>query len=118
METLHPGAGSGGEGGYGGGAALVAEIVEVDAVLAGGLGHLGEVEAGVLLLHREDEVVGEVFDRRPVVFGFDGDDDVEAFAAGGLEEGFEAEFFRGVRGLRAALRRGWARGWRRRGRGR
>ncbi len=45
----------------------------------------------MLLLHGQDEGVGELLDGGPVVFGLDGDDDVEAFAAGGLEEGFEAE---------------------------
>ena len=90
---LHAGACSGGEGGYGGGAAFVAEIVDEDAVFAGGFGHHCEVEAWFLLLHHEGEVVGESFDGRPVVFWFDGDDDVEAFAAGALEEGFEVQLF-------------------------
>src|ERR1019366_4018070 len=87
------GAGAGRVGGDGCGTALVAQVVEVDAAGAGGLGHFSEIEAGVRLLHAEDEAVSEVFRGGPVEFGFDGDDDVEAFAAGGLEETGEAEVF-------------------------
>lgn len=86
-----PGAGAGGVGGDGGGTALVAEIVDKDAVFTCDFAHLGEVEGGLLLLHGERKGVGEVLDGGPVVDGGDGDDDVEALAAGGLEEGFEAE---------------------------
>ena len=83
-------AGAGRERGDGGGAALVAEVVEVDFAGAGGLGHFGEVERGVGALHGEDEVVRGLFDGGPVMLGVDGRDDVEALAAGGLEEAFEA----------------------------
>lgn len=85
-------AGAGRVGSDGGSAALVAEVVEVDAAGAGRLGHLGEVERWIRLLHGEDEAVGEVFCVWPSQLGLNRDDDVETFAAGGLEEAGEAEF--------------------------
>ena len=85
------GAGAGRVGGDGGGTTLVAEIVDEDAVLAGGLAHFGEVKGGLFLLHGEGEGVDELLDGGPVVGGVDGEDDVEALAAGCFEEGFEAE---------------------------
>jgi len=84
-------ASAGGVGGDGGGAALIAEVVEEDAADAGGLGHLGEVEVGVLALHGEDEVVRGGLELGPGEGGLDGRDDVQAFAAGELEEAFDAE---------------------------
>ena len=80
--------------GDGGGAALVAQVVEIDFVGAGGFGHFGEVEAsGLARSMQGDEAVAPQFDFGPGELGCDGDDHVQAFAAGGFEEGFELQLF-------------------------
>jgi len=70
---------------------LITQVVEEDAADARRLGHLGEIEVGVLAFHGEDEVVGGGLELGPGEGGLDGCDDVQAFAAGELEKAFDAE---------------------------
>src|SRR3954471_3660406 len=72
-------------------AAAVAQVVEEDLALAPQLDRVGRVAVGLVALHRLDHRLAERLELVPADAARDRRDDVEALAAGGLDEAVQAE---------------------------